>query len=94
MTLPIERTRAVIELAKEVRALAPYVYGKGETVRMPRELLRRLHAWLRHYPEPSELTVTAKLAPHLWAAAGPGYGRVRKPHYGAAGQAGGARGEQ
>lgn len=67
MTLPNERTRAVVELAKEVKALAPYLHGRSETVRVPRETLRRLHSWLRHYPMPSELTMTAESAPHLWA---------------------------
>lgn len=70
MTLPQERTRAVIELAREIQALAPYMHGKSETVRVPREALRRLLGWLRHYPMPVELTMTAKAAPHLWAPAG------------------------
>ena len=55
MTTPEERTRAVIEMGREVMALAPYLHGKSETVRVPREVLRRLHWWLRHYPMPSEL---------------------------------------
>lgn len=70
MTLPQERTRAVIELAKEIQALGPYTHGKSEHVRVPREALRRLLGWLRHYPMPVELTMTAEAAPHLWAPAG------------------------
>jgi hypothetical protein len=50
MTLPNERTRAVIQMAREVQDLAPYMHGKSDTVRVPREALRRLHACLRHYP--------------------------------------------
>lgn len=67
MTLPNERTRAVNAIAREILDLAPYLHGKSETVRVPRERLRRLHAWLRHYPLPSELTMTALVAPDLWA---------------------------
>lgn len=67
MTLPSERTRAVVEMANEVLDLRQYLAGRGETARVPREKLRRLHHWLRHYPMPSELDQTAMLAPHLWA---------------------------
>jgi hypothetical protein len=45
------------------------MHGSSETVRVPREALRRLHAWLRHYPMPSELTMTAEVVPQLWAPA-------------------------
>jgi hypothetical protein len=68
MTLPNERTRAVVELAREVQALAPYLHGSTETVRVPRETLRRLYGWLRHYPTPLDMATTAKLASRLWAA--------------------------
>ena len=44
MTTPEERTRAVIEMGREVMALAPYLHGKSETVRVPREVLRFLAA--------------------------------------------------
>lgn len=69
MTVPHERTRAVLELAKEVQLLAPYMHGKGATVRIPRESLTRLHGWLRHYPSPCEITMTADKCPDLWAPA-------------------------
>ena len=68
MTTPNERTRAVVEMAQEVQRLEPYMHGNGDTVRVPREALRRLYALLRHYPMPSELTVTAQRVPELWAA--------------------------
>lgn len=67
MTLPNERTRAVVELGKAVQDLAPYLHGKSETVRVPREALRSLHGWLRHYPTTVDLTATARVLPHLWA---------------------------
>jgi hypothetical protein len=44
------------------------MHGNGDTVRVPRAALRRLYALLRHYPMPSELTVTAQRVPELWAA--------------------------
>ena len=67
MTTPRERTRAVIELGIAVRELAPYTYGRTPTVRVPREHLRVLLRWLRHYPTPSELWMSADAAPHLWS---------------------------
>jgi hypothetical protein len=68
MTTPNERSRAVVEMAREVRRLELYMHGNGDTVRVPREALRRLYALLRHYPMPSELTVTAQRVPELWCA--------------------------
>lgn len=68
MTVPDERTRAVVELAIEVQALAPYLRGRTETVRVPRETLLRLYGWLRHYPTPLDMATTAELAPRIWAA--------------------------
>lgn len=68
MTTPSERTRAVIELAKEAMLLAPYAHGKSVHVSVPRERLRTLLAWLRHYPTEADLNMTASCAPHLWSA--------------------------
>ena len=67
MTTPAERTRAVIELGIAVRELAPYTYGRTPTVRVPREHLRVLLRWLRHYPTPSELWMTGQTTPYLWS---------------------------
>lgn len=50
MTLPHERAQAVLLMAERVMALAPYLHGKSETVRVPREMLRELHRTLRHFP--------------------------------------------
>ena len=66
MTLPVERTRAVNEMAREVLKLSPFLHGKSETVRVPRQLLRDLHARLRHYPTPIDMERTAEKAPELW----------------------------
>jgi hypothetical protein len=67
MTLPNERTRAVNEMARAVMALAPYLHGQSNTVRVPRDNLRGLHALLRHYPTPQDLAMTAKKCPELWS---------------------------
>lgn len=66
MTTPTERTRAVNQMGAEVLELHKYMHGKGETARVPRETIRCLVQWLRHYPTPSELELTAEAAPHLW----------------------------
>lgn len=66
MTTPAERTRAVLGLAESTQALAPYMHGSSETVRVPRELLRQLHAWLRHYPCKTEIALSARDLPQLW----------------------------
>lgn len=67
MTTPSERTRAVVYLPEAVMDLAPYLArSKGDMVRVPRELIERLCAWLRHYPMASEMDQTAKALPELW----------------------------
>ena len=67
MTTPTERTRAVIELAADLRRfLTAYANGSGETVRVHRNDLRQLAGWLRHYPMPHELDTTAEALPQLW----------------------------
>lgn len=55
MTTPAERTNAVINMGRAIQSLAPYLHGRGETVRVPRETLRDLFALLRHYPTPGEM---------------------------------------
>ena len=71
MTTPSERTRAVNEAGRAIMAFAPYLHGKTDTVRIPRALIRELHHWLRHYPTPFELDMTAQRAPELWAESEP-----------------------
>lgn len=68
MTTPTERTRAVMELAKAVMALAPYAYGSSATVRIQRHELRILLGWLRHYPDSSDIDYCANVAPELFAS--------------------------
>lgn len=66
MTIPVERTMAVLGLAKEVERLIPYLHGKGESVRVPRETIRILCAYLRHYPSTFDMEITADKIPELW----------------------------
>jgi hypothetical protein len=54
-------------MARAVMALAPYLRGQSNTVRVPRDKLRELHALLRHYPTPQDLAMTAKKCPKLWS---------------------------
>ena len=69
MTTPQERTRAVIGLGQSVLDLGPYMHGKRETVRVPRELLLALRMWLRHYPSEGDLDITAQVLPGMWGPA-------------------------
>ncbi len=55
MTTPTERTRAVVKVGLAVQALAPYLHGRGETVRVPRDTVRELFALLHHYPMPGDM---------------------------------------
>lgn len=66
MTTPQERTRAVNQVGIAIVDLSQYAIGRSVTARVPREKLRHLYQWLRHYPTPSELSMTAEAAPHLW----------------------------
>ena len=56
MTLPDERTRAIIYARKFLLDLMT----PSETPRVPREIRNRARAVLRHYPLPSEVEVIAK----------------------------------
>jgi hypothetical protein len=75
MTLPDERTRAVNEMGRAALELIPFANGESATVRVPRETLKKLIGWLRHYPTPHDMAMTGKACPSLWAQAGPGSGR-------------------
>lgn len=69
MTLPDERTRAVLAMAEAVIALGPYMHGNSDGVRVQRELLRRLHTCLRHYPTPLDMQNAAEHAPMVFGSA-------------------------
>jgi len=66
MTTPVERTRAVIETERAVSMLRNFTVGKTENVLVPRDLLRQIIQWQRHYPTPSEMLMTHDKCPELW----------------------------
>ena len=70
MTTTTERSRAVLGMAQSARALAPYAYGDSPNALVPRELLEALQGWLRHYPSRTEIHITARECPGLWAPPG------------------------
>lgn len=76
MTIPEERTRAVLKMAKVVMELAPYLRSNSETVKVPAKLIQQLHALLRHYPTASEMDLSAQICPEFWATTGE---RIRLP---------------
>ena len=65
MTVPTERTRAVLYTRKFLlRLIAP-----EETPRVPKAVRREALACLRHYPWDIEMALAAKKAPEIF---GPG----------------------
>ena len=69
MTLPNERTRAVVEMERAVVAILPFMAHDRptvQTVRVPRELLQRMTRLLRHYPTEYDMKITAEKVPELW----------------------------
>lgn len=66
MTLPNERTRAVLEMERAILNLLPHLRGKGEVAMVPRETLRDIWRLLRHYPTPHDMKITAEKCPELW----------------------------
>ena len=70
MTTPAERTRAVLGMAQAAHALSQHAHGDSASALVPRELLQALQGWLRHYPSPVELNITARECPGLWAPPG------------------------
>jgi hypothetical protein len=66
MTLPQERSLAVVKVCVAVMALRPYTAGKSKTVRVPREELRQLIGLLKHYPWPIDIDRAAELAPEVF----------------------------
>lgn len=67
MTLPHERTRAVLALEAEVHELAQLLQrSKAAKVAVPRERLRALAGWLRHYPTSFDIARSAEALPDVW----------------------------
>ena len=70
MTTKHERTKAVQGVARQIMALAPYLHGRSEYVKVRRQDLQLLHSLLRHYPSDGELDITAEKCPELWSKTG------------------------
>jgi len=69
MTLPYQRTRAVVH-AEEILAVLvdceERKYSDRRAVAVPEELIERAQKCLHHYPTRAELASTAKRCPDLW----------------------------
>lgn len=66
VTTPFERTRAVVEARLFLEQLST-----GRLVATsPKDLRVAAEALLRHYPDESNLGLTARLLPFLWAEPG------------------------
>jgi hypothetical protein len=62
MTLPSERTRAVLNAQNFLRdMLDPAV-----TPRIPRDIRKQAYNCLRHYPQPFEMETVAKCIPSIF----------------------------
>lgn len=67
MTLPEQRTRAVLAAYQAILALARYTHGDLDAkVRVPRALLSQALQTLRHYPTQFDLKVSAEKLPEIW----------------------------
>jgi hypothetical protein len=62
MTIPAERTRAVLKARKFLTALATAQHDMSVD-----ELRQQARALLRHYPEPIHLRLSAAMASDIWA---------------------------
>lgn len=65
MTLPYERSRAVIDTADFLRRLAS-AYGHNSIKKIPSAVRREARMLLRHYPHPYELHEAAQKAPDVF----------------------------
>jgi len=68
MTLPCERTRAVINAREFLVQLCC-----GEIKRIPSEVRDRARRILRHYPSPVDLHQAAEVAPDVFASSVEGW---------------------
>lgn len=64
MTLPHERTRAVLRAADFLRDLC----DPKKTPRVPREVRERAGIILKHYPWKTDLLLVAHLAPNIFSS--------------------------
>lgn len=66
MTLPDERTRAVVVARNFLRSLL----DPKQTPRIPKEIRTRAYWCLRHFPWDTDLQVSSRELPEIW---GPAY---------------------
>lgn len=66
MTVPRERTKAVVMMGRLVEELIPHANKKAPNVLIPRDLICQIVACLRHYPGKAEIDMTAEKVPDLW----------------------------
>lgn len=71
MTLPIERSRAVLDMEYNVLALKSYTVrktGNQTFAKVPLQLLDNVQRCLRHYPTKLDIEQSAKHAPMVWGS--------------------------
>lgn len=67
MTLPNERTRAVLNVEKEARRLHDAYCWRGATfANIPREEWLNFMRLFRHYPTSFDLSESARKCPEIW----------------------------
>lgn len=66
MTIPIERSHAVVQMGDAAAALVPYAHRRGESVSVPARLLADLVRSLRHYPTTLDIDLSSDQAPDIW----------------------------
>ena len=67
MTLPDQRTRAVLAACQVILALRGYTHGDPDrSALVPRALLIQALQTLRHYPTRYDLKVSAEKLPEIW----------------------------
>ena len=69
MTIPVERTQAVINMREAAIALLQYAVPKIDGnvhVAVPVDIVRAICSSLRHYPSDFDMEETAKKLPKIW----------------------------
>ncbi len=67
MTIPYERTRAILETRRFLRELV----NPADTPRIPMRFREMARLLLRHYPGYAEIELSHKALPHLWGPVPP-----------------------
>ena len=68
MTLPVERTRAVLAIEREARDLHnTYYRAANKAVRVPVEEWEQFMRLFRHYPTAFDLAESARKCPEIWS---------------------------